>query len=143
MEQPSYATEQVLTAKNRVRKPTIHGSKYPLIPIFSPPQKAYIACFIETDGSLGFKHYPRYKKMKCRVTFYNSDFELMSHLSQLLLRPAYSKKVKEGRKQMYQITVYGYRAVLRLLEQVLPYMIGHKKEMARAMVLYIRKLEMM
>lgn len=90
----------------------------------------WLACAIECEGSIGIikvegRFYPR-------IQFVNTDVEIIRKFTSLSKSKAHLRSPKEG-GQYLQVVINGLNA-LNILFEILPYMVGVKKDKAIAIL---------
>ena len=98
----------------------------------SPTESAYIAGFIDGDGSIAICREKRDKAIlgfiyKPSVTFSNTNKNIICYLANLLGNPKIQEKNEKRGKITYKFGLFGHQKILALLEKTNSYLIGKKK----------------
>lgn len=109
----------------------INKDYHPLV--LTEVDKAWLACALDTDGSVHFKQYSysypsgvTYSVYPRNISFHNTDKAFMEHITNLLDEPLTIIKphnAHKGGKLLYRIRIARTRQLYEILSQIIPYLI--------------------
>lgn len=108
------------------------------IPIWSEAEKAWLACAIDSEGTILLARDKRHDTIAPRVSVYNTSFEFVQYFARLTGVKVHSRPPRGfGKKEQFEATVCSKLKVRNLLLVVQFYMIV-KKAKAEAVLDYIQ-----
>jgi hypothetical protein len=124
------------------------NSQYPEIPkcknaqveTISRVELAWLAGVIDGEGSIGIYRDTHRKKPRMRTTIKiaNTDVRIIARVSEILFKANIRFYYTLTKRRLFCLTIHtiGFRSCKKLLEMVLPYLVG-KKDQAKLMVEYL------
>jgi hypothetical protein len=102
---------------------------------FSEPEKAWLACAIDSEGSINLRQDSRHPNtMNMSVWFCNTSVEFARRFEYLTGGTLYTRPPRGfGKKQQYEVYVTSKTNVKRILESVLPYLIVKRDKAAQVL----------
>lgn len=114
-----------------------HSSSPANIPQLSEMQKVWLACAIDTEGSIlvTHHHYPSgspFERWYFCIEVSNTDMPFIEHVGQIVQERVRWMKPKENRKQAYMIKVGSAPKIFGILQQIIPYLIVKRNKAIEA-----------
>lgn len=120
----------------------------------------WLAGLLEGEGSLqlistlhkGLKGRKSYPSISTKITFFNTDYEIIKKLSNVLdsvtIKPARvlfrDRKDNHGKKRIYEVNVLHYKDIKTVLDLLVMHLVSYKKAQAALISKYItRRLDIM
>jgi len=126
--------------------PNAGNSLYPEIPkcenaqveTISRVDLAWLAGLVDGEGCIALYRDTQRSRLRAAVVIANTDARIIAKISKILYEAniKYHYTLRKRKNFCLSITTIGFRSCKKLLEMVLPYLVG-KKEQAKLMVEYL------
>lgn len=115
--------------------------KYKKVRKLIPSEAGYIAGIIDGEGTVTLSHRNRGEQRRIEVAVYNTDFNLLSHLLQIIGAGRITRKNPSSPKyrMAYVYSICSQQA-LDLLAQIVPYLRTYKQNRANLVLENYKKL---